>query len=475
MQIRISLITILFILSSCVGPEYKKPEMEVAPQYKEYKEETSNISWKEVSPSADIDRGQWWKIFNDSILNDLIDSLNKNNYSLASSAALYQQSLAVVDNARASYFPNIGATMGSTSQKTNEQSTPTKKVEKDTSNHALTLTSSWELDIWGATKYEVASDAAAASANRAELASSKLSLQSSLAQYYFEIRAIDKDQELLDGIVSDNIKIVNYTKHKYKAGTADYSSLLAAENSLYNAKAIAANNKINRDQYSHAIAVLVGQSPSIFNLKAIKNYKTHAVNMPISVPSQLLERRPDIAQAEQLIIQQNAQIGVAKTAFFPVTSLNASFAAQGNNMGNLLQMPTFTWSLGPQMALGLLDGGSRLAQVKIAKKGYESAVASYKQTILSAFSEVEDQLAAINSLKVQILALKQSANNNHKMLSIAQNQYKAGIVDYSSVLNSQINYNNAMKTLVDTLSLQRSSEITLIKALGGGWHDKLEN
>lgn len=470
MKLKLNFLVLIMFLSACVGPEYKKPEVTTAPIYKE-----SNIKWQEAKPSAEIDRGEWWKIFHDSFLDDLISRLNQNNQDIASAAASYQQSLAIVDQARASWFPNISSTYASTAQKTNEQSTSTKKIEKDTSNHSANFTSSWELDVWGATKYAVASDMATAQSNKAALASTRLSLQSSLAQYYFELRAVDIDQQLLDEIVVANKKTVDYTKNKLKAGSADNAALLNAENALYNAKAAADNNKINRQQYVHAIAVLVGESPSTFSIKPIKNYKTKPVSIPLALPSQLLERRPDIAQSEEMIKQANAQIGVARTAFFPSTSLAASFGMQANNMGPLLQMPTFTWSLGPQMALGLFDGGSRMAQIKVSQAGYESTVFSYKQTVLSAFQEVEDQLSAINSLKAQVKSLMQAADNSKHLLNIAHNQYKSGIVDYSQVLSNQINYYNAKKLLTDTLSLKRSAEVTLIKALGGGWRNDLEN
>lgn len=458
------------MLSGCVGPDYEKPKMKVASEYKE-----SNIKWKEAKPNADMDRGQWWKMFNDPILDDLIDRLNKNNQDIISMIALYKQSLAIVDEARAGYYPNLSSTYNSTSQKTNESSTPGNKVDKDQSSHSLGLTSSWELDVWGATKYSVASDFALAQSNKAAVAVTRLSAQSSLAQYYFELRYLDEDQILLDEIVASNQKLLNYAKNNYKAGTFDQGDILNTENALYNAKVAASNNTINRDQYSHAIAVLIGESPSTFTIEPIKCYKTEQVNIPISIPSELLQRRPDIAQSEELIKQANAQIGVAKTAFFPSMSLNSSLSMKGDGMGNLLSMPTFVWSVGPQMALGLFDGGYRVAQTKVAQQGYESSVASYRQTVLSAFSEVEDQLASINSLRKQVEGLGSVVTNNNNLLNITINKYEAGIVDYSQVLNSQISYYNAKKSLVDTKSLKRSSEIALIKALGGGWNsDNLE-
>lgn len=472
MKLNIKILLVSLILSGCIGPEYKKPEIKAPEHYKE-----SNIAWVEAKPSADIDRGHWWKIFNDPILDDLIAKLNVDNQNIASYAALYLQSEAEVEKTRSAWFPSLGYSYASTSQKTNEQSTPQQKVDRDTTSHSGTLSSTWELDVWGSTKYSVESDKAAARSNKAYLASQILSLQSSLAQYYFELRALDADQHLYDEIVFANKKIVQYTKHKHKAGTAELSDILSAESNLYNAEANAANNKINRQQYVHAIAVLIGVSPSEFSIAPVKNYQLKSVSIPVSIPSQLLERRPDIAQYEELVKQANAQIGVAKTAFFPSISFDANYMMQGNKntMGNLLNMPVYTWSLGPQLALGIFDGGYKWGQIKYTKAAYKSAVANYKQTVLSAFQEVEDQLSAINSLREQVKALTKSTQNSERMLKITENQYRSGIVDYSQILNNKISYYNAKVNLINTISLKRTAEITLIKALGGGWKNDLEN
>ncbi len=453
----------LLLLSACaVGPEYKRPNIVTAKNYKEGK-----IGWKQAHSNVDIDRGQWWKIFKDPILDDLIDKLNKNNQDIASLNATYQQSLSIVDKARAAYFPNLSATQAITSQKTNETS-----LDRDTSSHSISLDASWEADVWGKTRYSVASNLAAAKADKAELASKILSSQSSLAQYYFELRGTDKNQQLLDAIVLANQKTLKYTKNNYKAGVMDEAALLNAENALHNAESNSYNNKITRAQYQHAIAVLIGESPSIFTLSPIKDYQSTNVLIPVSLPSELLENRPDIIQAEEIMKQANAQIGIAQTAFFPSISLASNLTMSGDGLGDLLSMPNLIWSLGPQMALTLIDGGSRMAQTKAAQAGYQAAVASYKQTILSAFSEVEDQLSSLEYLNSQVKSLNKAANNSKQLLDISFKQYSSGIVDYSQTLNAQINYYNAKKSAADSEISKRSSEIALIKALGGGWSNK---
>ena len=454
----------LLLLSACaVGPEYKRPNIVVAENYKEGK-----ISWKRAHSNIDIDRGQWWKIFKDPILDDLIDKLNKNNQDIASLNATYQQSLSIVDKARAAYFPDLSATHAITSQKTNEQ----KSLDRDTSSHSISLDASWEADVWSKTKYSVASNLAAAKADKAELASKILSSQSSLTQYYFELRGTDKNQQLLDAIVSANQKTLQYTKSNYKAGVMDQSALLNAENALHTSESNAYNNKITRAQYQHAIAVLIGESPSSFTLSPIKDYQSANVSIPVSLPSELLENRPDIIQAEELMKQANAQIGIATTAFFPSVGLSSNLTASGDGLGNLLSMPNLIWSLGPQMALTLIDGGSRMAQTKSAQAGYQAAVASYKQTILSAFSEVEDQLSSLEYLNSQVKSLNKAANNSKQLFDISFKQYSSGTVDYSQTLNAQINYYNSKKSATDLEISKRSSEIALIKALGGDWNNQ---
>jgi NodT family efflux transporter outer membrane factor (OMF) lipoprotein len=459
------LLPLVLLLNGCkVGPEYKKPETIVASSFME-----GNINWKKASSNPEIDRGQWWVIFNDPILNDLITKVNLNNLDIKTAQAQFNSSFAMVESARSNFFPKINATHNSTSKKSNFRSS---NASNDLSNHSLSLDSSWEADVWGSTRYSVEADFAAAKSQKANIAVQTLSAQSSLAQYYFELRGLDKIQQILDEIVNSNKKILELTKHNLKAEVMDQADLLNAENNLHNAIAESDNNKINRAQYQHAIAVLIGQSPSLFKLEPIKDYQNQNVLVPVSIPSELLERRPDIAQSEELVKQANANIGLAQTAFFPSISLNANLTMIGDGMGNLLSMPNFVWSVGPQMALQLFDGGARSAQVKAAKASYEATVSSYRSTVLNAFAEVEDQLSSLDSLTAQVNSLNKAADNGKRLYDISYEKYKVGILDYSQLLNKQIDYLNIRKSSTSTEILKRSSEIALIKALGGGWENK---
>lgn len=473
MKIReiISNIALLFIICSCaVGPEYKKPETKAPEEYQEGK-----ISWRKASPNADIERGEWWKIYKDPILDDLMLKLNKNNQDIAAAESSYRQSAALVAEARAAYFPSLSASHAVTSQKTNENSSQTRANGKDTSTHSLSLDATWEADIWGVTKYSVAANIAAAQAKKADLAVKVLSSQSSLAQYYFELRGVDEDQAILDSIVDANQKLVTYSKNNFKLGIIDEAAVLNYENSLHNAKSASYSNQTTRAQYQHAIAILINESPSTFKLAAIKNYKHTNVTIPVSIPSELLERRPDIASAEELMKQANAEIGIAKTAFFPSIGITSNFTMSGDGLGPLLSMPNLIWSFGPQTALGILDGGARSARSKSAWAGYEASVATYRQTILSAFAEVEDQLASVKNLSIQSDSLSKAAKNSYRMYEISNKQYISGIIDHGQLLNSRISYLNAKKSSIDTNTLKYSSEIALIKALGGGWDYKAFN
>jgi NodT family efflux transporter outer membrane factor (OMF) lipoprotein len=461
----IKILGITLLLASCaVGPEYKKPEIKTTEQYQEL-----GIKWQHAKPNADIDRGEWWKIFDDPELDNLIAKLNVNNQDIAIAAANYRQALTLVGKARSAYFPTISASNSITSQKTNEESNSTRANGKDTSSHSLGLSSSWEIDLWGSTRYTVASNIAQAQASKADLASQTLSAQSSLAQYYFELRGVDKIQELLDLSVEANRKILEYTKNNYKAGVMNESDVLNAENSFQNSKSSSYNNKITRAQYQHAIAVLVGESPSSFKLNPVKNYRDKNINIPVSIPSELLERRPDIAGAEELVKQANAKVGIAETAFFPSLALNSSFTMSGYGLGPLTSMPNFVWAIGPQATLDIIDFGARSAQKESAIASYEQTVASYRQTVLTAFSEVEDQLVSLNNLTKQVIALNKASQNSKKILNLNSKQYQVGTVDNKQVLNSKISCYNAEISAINTEILKRSSEISLIKALGGGW------
>ncbi len=460
----------LLLLSSChIGLNYTKPDTAVTPN--SFKEAT--ISWQEAKPNADIDRGQWWKIYNDSILDALETKLNTKNQDIIAAEHTYKAALALVSQARASYLPSISANADINKEQV-EKTTITnnnKAITQVNKSHALGISSSWELDLWGSIAYSVEANLAAAKSSEASLASTRLSMQTSLAQYYFELQALNQDQQLLDNIVTANKELISYNQNRYKAGIANQTDIHNAENTYQAALTTALNNQATRAQYQHAIALLIGESASSFSLEKLTDNQKLIISIPLMIPSKLLERRPDIAKSEKLVQQANAEIGSAKTAFFPSVSLAASSTIQGSGLGNLLSMPNLTWSLGPQLALGLFDGGARIAQLKYTQENYQASIASYRQIVLSAFAEVEDQLASLKSLSEQVVIQNKNAQNAKHIFQMTDNQFKAGTVDYASVLTTKIAAYNADKIVSDTIGSKRTAEIGLIKALGGGWKE----
>ncbi len=456
-----------------MGPDYIRPPIAKIPA--RYKELPKN--WKIAKPQDDINRGQWWEIFHDAQLNKLETQLNKANQTIAVAYAQYQQSLALVHEARASYFPTISTAVSIIHQRqggfnSSSSNTTTSSSSSNTATvntlHSLSLSASWEPDIWGSVSRTVEASQANAQASAATLAATQLSMQATLAQDYFSLRALDTDQQLLDKTVRDYQKAIQLTKNRYKAGVAGLSDVVQAQTQLETAQAQAINNRISRAQFEHAIAVLMGQAPATLSLAA-QPLKTKVPRIPVQIPSMLLERRPDIAVAERKVAQANAQIGVAIAAYFPVLSLMANGSFTSTDLAHWFSLPSLSWSVGPQLAATLFDGGLRQAVTAAAQANYRATVATYRQTVLSAFQDVEDNLAALTILSQEVIVQNKAAANAKLALKLITNQYKAGTVAYSEVITAQITAYSAEKTAADIDGLRMTAAVALIRALGGGW------
>jgi NodT family efflux transporter outer membrane factor (OMF) lipoprotein len=486
---------IMFVLSACeVGPDYKRPAVQVPTKYKE-----ATKGWKIAKPQDSCKRGAWWNAFHDAQLNALENQLNHSNQSLANAIANYEMAAALVDEARASYFPTItgsaalnrqkqagsGGSFTSTSilnptstgtDTTDSASTATSSgvASVGTANgnpsttHSLLLNASWEPDIWGSVRRSVEANASVAQADAALVAATQLSAQASLAQFYFELRGVDTDQKILDDTVSADKNILKLTENEYTAGTVGQSDVVQARAQMETALALALNNGINRATYEHAIAVLIGEPPANFSI-ARRASKIKAPVVPLEMPSHLLERRPDVAQAERNMAAANAQIGVAISAYFPTFNLSASGNVTNPGFAHWFSIPDLSWSLGAQLAQTIYDGGLRAATVAAARATYRADVATYRLTVLTAFQDVEDNLASLRILQRQTIVQDKAARDANLALKIVLNQYKAGTVNYSAVLTAQINAFSATKTAADVQYLSMSSAVGLIKALGGGW------
>ena len=494
---KISVCPLIFFLISCaVGPNYVRAPVVVPKQFKEAKGKSVIVPpkkhWKLAEPRDDIDRGEWWKIFGDKTLNELEDKLNLCNQSIVNAEANYRQAMAIVDEARSNYYPTLTGTFnlirqtvgnGTTSfSSTSAQGTTTgtattgglNRTIATITTYAYYLNANWEPDVWGQVRRTVESDLAAAQASAALWAVTRLSSQGSLAQYYFQLQALDRDQKLLDSIVEGNKTLLRLTRHQYASGVASQADIVAAQSQLEVAEAQAINNGILRGQYEHAIAVLIGIPPAEFYLPFIP-LKTTPPAIPIAIPTAWLERRPDVAQAERQMQEANALIGVAISAYFPSLNLAGSRSGSANSLHRLIHTPAIGWSLGLVAAETIFDGGLRNATVRAARAGYDAEVATYRQTVLAAFQDVEDSLIALRVLEKQGVVQNQAVKSAKRALAIVVNQYKSGTVDYASVVTSQLVAYSAEKNAADVVGLQMTSAVGLIKALGGGWNAGLLN
>ncbi|KWZ40179.1 RND transporter [Burkholderia savannae] len=455
------------LLAGCaVGPDYHRPDAAIPAAYKE-----APPGWKAAQPADRADRGPWWAIYDDPQLNALIDKLNASNQTIAQYAAAYRQARALVAEARASYFPTLGLTASESraSSALSSGSTASRSTARTIGNtYNVGLDASWEPDLWGKVSRTVGAQKAGEAAAAADLANARLSAQATLAQTYFQLRAADATQKLLDDTVASYQKSLQLTQNQYAQGVAARSDVIQAQTQLQSAQASAIDNGIARAQYEHAIATLVGEPASTFSLPPMP-LTAEPPSMPIDVPSAILERRPDVAAAERRAAAANEQIGVAIAAFFPTLTLSASGGFQSSVWSQLFTLPARFWSVGPQLAATLFDAGLRAAQTEAARATYDQDVASYRAAVLSAFQDVEDNLASQRILEQEIVVQRQAVESAQHALDITLNQYKAGTVAYLNVLTAQTTAFSAQQKL-STISGQRMvSSVGLVKALGGGW------
>lgn len=460
----------LIICGCAVGPDYKKPSLPLPETYKE-----APKGWKYATPNDECDRGPWWEIFHDPKLNELVQESNVHNQNIAIALHQYEQSKAIVQEAQAAFFPTLsggGSVIRSQqSSRANVQTTNSKTKAPALTNYIVSLTGSWEPDLWGGVRRNVESATAQKEASLAQLKLVQLSTQALLAIYYFELRGLDVNQQLLNRSVDSLKKILDITKNRYKAGTAGREDVLQAESQLKSMEANAIDNGILRAQYEHAIAVLIGQTPSTFSLTSHPLNATLTSNAPIiplEFPSDLLERRPDVAQAERLMAAANAQIGVAVAAYFPSLTLSGLYGYNSTILSQLFTSPARFWSIGAQLVETIFDGGLRTAKVAAAKAAYYQNVANYKQVVLTAFQDVEDLLVSLRLLNEEEKVQQEAVNAAQHSLQILMNQYKAGTVATLDVLNAALNADIADRALNAVVYRKMTSTVGLIRALGGG-------
>ncbi|WP_150696065.1 efflux transporter outer membrane subunit [Pandoraea terrae] len=454
----------LWLAGCAVGPDYVRPAMETPAAFKE------TGDWKPAEPQDAHPKGDWWAIYQDPTLGELMTQVNINNQNIKLAEANYRQAQAVASQARAAFFPTVGASAGVTRSNSRSASTGVSGGGAGISNnYSLAANASWELDLWGSVRRSVEAGEAGAQASEAQLANARLSAQALLAENYFDLRVTDAQKALLDRTVEAYAQTLKLTQNRYAVGVAQRSDVIQAQTQLQSAQAEAIDIEVTRAQLEHAIALLVGRAPAAFSLPPAP-LRVALPTPPVSLPSQLLERRPDIAAAERQVASANARIGVARAAFFPTLSLSASGGFQSSSFANWLTLPNRIWSLGPALAATLFDGGLRRAQTDAAVAAYDAQVAAYRQTVLSAFQGVEDNLAALNYLGREAAVQNDAVQSAQEAAQLILNQYRAGTVSFINVITAQTTAFTAERTALQILGRQFTANVLLVTALGGGWH-----
>ncbi len=460
------------VLSACnLTPDYKPPAMDVPPAFKEA------ALWKPADPAAvPAVPDAWWTLFNDPELDRLETQAAGANPTLQGAVAAFRIAQAAVATSEAALYPTVGlngtgtrSVTGSTSAGTVDASgNPVGSSSgKPRNTYSVSASASWELDLWGRLSATVDASQARAVASADDLAASRLSIQATLAQTYFSLRAADAQLALLDDTIAAYQRSLDLTRNRYRAGVASSADVSQAETQLYSTQAQRIESATSRAQLEHALAVLTGQAPAAFSLPAGKLPEAPA--LPQQLPSELLQRRPDIAAAERRVAAANAQVGVARAAFFPSLTLSGSAGYRSSTLNDIISSPNLFWSFGPALALSVFDGGARRAAVASARATVDQAAATYRSTVLTALQEVEDNLVAGANLEQERAVQLQALASARKALDVANNQYKAGIVSYLNVVTAQSSVLSSERSVLDVRNRRLAAVNTLLKNIAGRW------
>jgi NodT family efflux transporter outer membrane factor (OMF) lipoprotein len=495
---RFAFLAVPLVVTGCsVGPDYQTPSAPVpAGNYKELGK------WKQAEPRDGVIRGKWWEIYHDPVLNALEDKVNISNQNVIEAEAQFREAAATVKVARAAFFPTVTAdpsfTESQASQSTSggrgggssggtvvgggaggnggsggvvvtgggggSQHTGATVV----SLYDLPVEASYMVDIWGSVRRNVESQSATAEASFANLQNMRLSYQATLAQDYFSLHGLDAETELLQTTVKSYGDYLQLTKNRYNSGIASQADVAQAQTQLDTTRAQLIDVGVQRAVYEHAIAVLTGQPPTNFSLKMV-SLKATPPRVPVGVPSELLERRPDIAEAERQVAAANASIGVEVAAYFPQLTLNAQSGLEAIEFSQLFSGPSFLWSVGPTVAQTLFDAGATHGRVQEAQANHDATVANYREVVLTAIQQVEDDISGLRILESEAAAEDRAVASANQSLEVSTNQYKAGTVDYLTVITAQATALNDQITAVNIRTRRMTTSVLLVEALGGGW------
>ncbi len=429
--------------------------------------------WMAAAPADTLTRGPWWTLFDDPVLNDLAPQVAVSNQNVAAAAAAVEESRAAVREQRAAFFPtlslNAGVTRSGVGGKSSSSSSSATATSSAGNRYSLGLGASWEPDLWGRIANTVSAATATAQASEADLASALLSAQTTFVTDYLSVREADAEIVTLKTTIVGYQRALTITQNRYNAAIAQKSDVLQAQTTLANAQANLAALVQQRAQFFHAMAVLAGQPPATFALPAGDWHSTTVPAIPTGLPSDLLQRRPDIASAERHVAVANANIGVARAAYFPSLTLSADGSQGSTRLSDLFNASSFAWSLGLSLAETIFDGGARTARVDEARATWKQTVAQYRQTVLTAFSAVEDQLSAAVSLEQQQAQLKVASQAADQTEQELQNRYEQGINAYTDVVTAQATALAARRALMQVSLSRQTAAISMVAALGGGW------
>ena len=452
---RVFIFAMLVLVAGCATKttSFQRADVEIPPAFKE------TGDWKIADPKDSVPRGRWWVVFSDPALDPIAQQIDISNQSLREAEARYRASQSSLQAARAAGFPSVG---GSASANRSAQGS------EQSSRYSLLANLGWEIDLWGRIRSGIEASEATRDATAADLEALRLSTQATLVQNYFQLRVADAQRRLLDDTVVGYKRSLQLVTNQYNVGLVARGDVIQADAQLRSAEAQAIDTGVARAQLEHAIALLVGKPASAFSIPELP-IENKVPRIPPGIPSQLLERRPDVAAAERRMAAANAQVGVARAAVFPALTLSASAGLQSSTLGSLFSLPSRVWSIGPALAGAIFDAGLRRAQTEQAIANYDATVASYRQTVLVAFQEVEDNLVAQRLLSDEADVQQLAVTSADQSVQIALNQYRAGTASYLAVVTAQTAAYNNRRTALDILRRRLVASAALVKALGGGW------
>jgi NodT family efflux transporter outer membrane factor (OMF) lipoprotein len=469
-----SMMTLVLFTGCRVGPKYQVPSATATAPPASYKESPTQFadsdSWKVAQPQDAMLRGKWWEIYNDPELNALEDQLDINNQTIKQFFENFMEARTLIAQARSQLYPtvSVGPSYSRSRSSGNLQNSATANTGSESSIGSLPFDVSWEPDLWGKVRNTIRAEQYSAQLSAADLENEKLTEQASLAVIFFEIRGQDALQKVLNDTVEADKKALDLTRSLYETGIDDQISVVEAQNTLQNAQSTATNIGIARAQYEHAIAVLIGSNPSNFSIR-VKPLSAIPPPIPVGLPSQLLERRPDIAASERSMAAANAQIGIAYAAFYPNLTLSAAGGFESSTFEHFFDWPSRFWSIGPTVSETIFDAGLRRATINQYIATYNADVANYRQTVLTAFQQVEDSLAAVRILSQQIQQQQLAEKSAQEFVALEMERYQTGIDPYVNVVTAQTTLLTDQQTLATLHVQEMTASVQLIAALGGGW------